>query len=81
MEWGFDDDLQNTAVSRAVDPVKMAGAFAEAIRAGRAGFEAGPMIVHYTTVPSSPDIGRPFASDSFRLLVAHIDSNPSGTGT
>src|ERR1700694_5195608 len=66
MEWGFDGVLLNTAVSRAVDPVKMAGPFADAIRAGRAGFEAGPMIVQHAAVPSTPEIGRPFASDSYR---------------
>lgn len=70
MEWGFDGVLLNTAVSRAVDPIKMAGAFADAIRAGRAGFEAGPMIVQQAAVPSTPEIGRPFASDSLRLPIA-----------
>src|SRR5277367_3908080 len=44
MEWGFDGVLLNTAVSRALDPVQMAGAFAKAIRAGRAAYRAGPMI-------------------------------------
>ncbi len=33
MEWGFDGVLLNTAVSRATDPVQMAGAFASAVRA------------------------------------------------
>ena len=68
MEWGFDGVLLNTAVSRAVNPVKMAGAFADAIRAGRAGFEAGLMISHHVAVPSTPEIGRPFASESSRSL-------------
>ena len=68
MEWGFDGVLLNTAVSRALDPVKMAGAFADAIRAGRAGFDAGPMMVRNAAVPSTPEIGRPFASDSFPLI-------------
>ena len=36
MEWGFDGVLLNTAVSRADDPVRMAGAFASAIKAGLA---------------------------------------------
>jgi thiazole synthase len=79
MEWGFDGVLLNTAVSRAVDPVKMAGAFADAIRAGRAGFEAGPMIAQHAAVPSTPEIGRPFTSDSYRLRLARTDSNPSAT--
>jgi thiazole synthase len=69
MEWGFDGVLLNTAVSRAVNPVKMAGAFANAIRAGRAGFEAGPMIVQHAAVRSTPEIGRPFTTDSLRLSV------------
>jgi thiazole synthase len=68
MEWGFDGVLLNTAVSRALDPVQMAGAFANAIRAGRAAFQAGPMIPQDTAVPSTPKIGRPFASDSSRSL-------------
>lgn len=34
MEWGFDGVLLNTAISRAIDPVRMAGAFSNAIRAG-----------------------------------------------
>ena len=60
MEWGFDGVLLNTAVSRATDPVRMAGAFADAIRAGRSAFLAGPMIVQEVAVPSTPEIGRPF---------------------
>jgi len=69
MEWGFDGVLLNTAVSRAIDPVQMAGAFANAIRAGRAAFQAGPMIPLDTAVSSTPEIGRPFASDSSRSPV------------
>jgi thiazole synthase len=64
MEWGFDGILLNTAVSCALEPIKMAGAFADAIRAGRAGFLAGPMIMQNTAVPSTPEIGRPFTFDS-----------------
>jgi len=63
MEWGFDGVLLNTAVSRADDPVRMAGAFASAIKAGRSAFLAGPMIVQETAVSSTPEIGRPFATD------------------
>jgi thiazole synthase len=63
MEWGFDGVLLNTAVSRADDPVRMAGAFASAIKAGHSAFVAGPMIVQETAVSSTPDIGRPFATD------------------
>jgi thiazole synthase len=69
MEWGFDGVLLNTAVSRALDPVQMAGAFANAIRAGRAAFLAGPMIPQDAAAPSTPEIGRPFASNSSRSLV------------
>jgi thiazole synthase len=41
MEWGFDGVLLNTAVSRSLDPVRMASAFAEAIKGGRNAFLAG----------------------------------------
>jgi len=61
MEWGFDGVLLNTAVSRANDPVQMASAFANAVRAGRGSFLAGPMVAQETAVPSTPEIGRPFA--------------------
>jgi thiazole synthase len=44
MEWGFDAVLLNTAVSRATDPVRMAGAFSAAIRAGRDAYVAVPKI-------------------------------------
>lgn len=53
MEWGFDGVLLNTAVSLAIDPVQMAGAFANAIRAGRGSFLAGPMVEQETAVLSS----------------------------
>jgi thiazole synthase len=62
MERGFDGVLLNTAISRALDPVRMAGAFAKAVKGGRSAFLAGPMIVQETAVPSTPEIGRPFAS-------------------
>lgn len=80
MEWGFDGVLLNTAVSRADNPVRMAGAFAGATRAGRSAFLAGPMIVQETAVSSTPKIGRPFATDyssqSPRPGVS-FDSSPS----
>ena len=63
MEWGFDAVLINTAVSRAIDPVRMASAFASAIKAGRDAFVAGPMSVQEDAVSSTPEIGRPFKSD------------------
>jgi thiazole synthase len=64
MEWGFDGVLLNTAVSRALDPVRMASAFAQAVKGGRSAFLAGPMVVQERAVSSTPEIGRPFASDS-----------------
>lgn len=64
MEWGFDGVLLNTAVSRAISPVRMACAFAGAVRAGRSAFLAGPMIAQEEAVPSTPELGRPFAPDS-----------------
>ena len=63
MEWGFDGVLLNTAVSRAVDPVRMAAAFAAAVTGGRNGFLAGPMAVQSLAVASTPEIGRPFAPE------------------
>jgi thiazole synthase len=63
MEWGFDGVLLNTAVSRALDPVRMGGAFAQAVRAGRSAFLAGPMAVQRLAVSSTPVIGRPFGLD------------------
>lgn len=62
MEWGFDGVLLNTAVSRAIDPVAMAEAFSGAVRAGRLGYLGGPMTVQELAVASTPELGRPFAS-------------------
>ena len=67
MEWGFDGVLLNTAVSRSLDRVRMADAFAKAIRAGRSAFLAGPMVVQEVAVPSTPKIGRAFPSESSQL--------------
>lgn len=63
MEWGFDGVLLNTAVSRALDPVRTAGAFGQAVRAGRSAYLGGPMAVQEVAVASTPEIGRPFATD------------------
>jgi thiazole synthase len=76
MEWGFDGVLLNTAVSRALDPVRMAGAFAKAVNGGRSAFLAGPMIVEEIAVPSTPEIGRPFASGTSRLEAQAPGSMP-----
>ena len=64
MEWGFDGVLLNTAVSRAIDPVRMASAFSAAVQAGRNAFLAGPMSVQELAVPSTPEFGRPFSADA-----------------
>lgn len=60
MEMGFDGILLNTAVAKAHKPALMAEAFAEAIDAGRKGFEAGLMQKRQTAEPSTPTIGQPF---------------------
>ena len=57
MELGFDAVLINTAVAQAANPVRMAEAFAQAVEAGRAGLEAGPMEPRDLAVPSTPVIG------------------------
>jgi thiazole synthase len=57
MELGVDGVLLNTAVALAGDPVAMAGAFARAVEAGRAGFEAQPMEPRDLAVPSTPVAG------------------------
>lgn len=41
LEMGADAVLVNTAIATAADPVRMAAAFKDAVRAGRAGFLAG----------------------------------------
>jgi thiazole synthase len=71
MEWGFDGVLLNTAVSRANDLVQMASAFANAIRAGRGSFLAGPMSVQEIAVASTPEIGRPLTFDLPTLRTPH----------
>ena len=60
MELGFDAVLLNSAVSQAVDPVRMARAFGLAIDAGRAAFEAGVMAPQDMAVASTPVSGHPF---------------------
>ncbi len=60
MEWGFDGVLLNTAVALALDPVRMAGAFAQAVYAGRAAFLGGVMPAHDSAQPSTPVLGTPF---------------------
>jgi thiazole synthase len=60
MEIGFDAVLLNTAVAKAADPMRMARAFADAISAGRVGFESGLMAPRDMAVPSTPVAGTPF---------------------
>lgn len=60
MELGFDAVLLNSAVSQAVDPVRMAQAFGLAIEAGRAAHEAGVMAPQDMAVASTPVSGHPF---------------------
>lgn len=60
MEWGFDGVLLNTAVALAQDPVTMAGAFADAVQAGRSAYLAGTMVEQTAAQPSTPVLGTPF---------------------
>ena len=60
LELGFDAVLINTAVSQARDPIGMAGAFAQAVAAGRAAYLAGPMEPRDLAAPSTPLIGQAF---------------------
>jgi thiazole synthase len=60
MEMGYDAVLLNTAVAKAGDPVRMAEAFAGAVRAGRAAFSAGLMETRDMASPSTPVAGTPF---------------------
>ncbi len=60
MELGYDAVLLNTAVAKAGDPPRMATAFARAVEAGRAAFEAGLMPHRDMAVPSTPIAGTPF---------------------
>jgi thiazole synthase len=60
MELGYDAVLLNTAVAKAGDPVAMASAFAQAVKAGRLGFEAGLMPRRDMATPSTPVAGTPF---------------------
>lgn len=60
MEWGYDGVLLNTAVALAQDPVAMAGAFADAVQAGRSAHHAGAMGEQQSAQPSTPVLGTPF---------------------
>jgi len=60
MEMGFDGVLVNSAIALARDPVMMAEAFADAVVAGRIGFESGLMQPRDMASPSTPTLGTPF---------------------
>ncbi len=57
MELGMDAILLNTAVAKAGDPVQMAQAMAQAVEAGRIGYQADPMDRRDMAVPSTPILG------------------------
>lgn len=60
LEWGYDAVLLNTAVALAHDPIRMAFAFASAVKAGRNGYLAGAMPQHEQAQASTPNVGIPF---------------------
>lgn len=57
MEMGADACLVNTAIASSADPVAMARAFGEAVRAGRRAYLAGTGAVRRTADASSPLTG------------------------
>ncbi len=60
MEMGYDGVLLNTAVAKAVDPVRMADSFRGAVIAGRLAFQAGVIRKRQNASPSTPTVGMPF---------------------
>jgi thiazole synthase len=60
LELGYDAVLLNTAVAKAADPVAMAGAFKQAVEAGRTAYDAGLMDARDFASPSTPVVGTPF---------------------
>jgi thiazole synthase len=60
MEMGYNGVLLNTAVAKADDPIAMAGAFAQAIEAGRLAYRAGLMPPRDMASPSTPIAGLAF---------------------
>ena len=62
LEIGYDGVLLNSAVSGAVDSVKMAEAFKLAIQSGRLAYEAGIMPKRDFAVTSTQYFNRPFSS-------------------
>ncbi len=60
LEMGIDAVLLNSAVSQASDPVRMAGAFRQAIEAGRTAYREGVMAKQDFAVATTPVTGNPF---------------------
>jgi thiazole synthase len=60
MELGMDAVLLNSAVSQSRQPIRMAEAFAHAVKAGRQGFLAGLMPTSDVAVATTPVGGQPF---------------------
>lgn len=60
MELGCDAVLVNTAIAQAQNPAAMAGAFAQAVTAGREGYLSGLMTASGTATASTPILGQPF---------------------
>jgi len=60
MELGYDAVLLNTAVAKANDPALMARGFADAVKAGRAGYLAGIIAPQEKGSPSTPLLDKPF---------------------
>jgi thiazole synthase len=60
MEMGYDAVLVNTAVARSSDPVAMARAMAQAVRAGHDACRAGIITPQEHATPSTPLIDQPF---------------------
>lgn len=58
MELGFDGVLLNTAVAQARYPALMARAMKDAVKAGRAGYQAGIMQKNHAAIPSTPETGK-----------------------
>ena len=63
LEIGYDGVLLNSAVSGAIDPVKMAEAFKLGIISGRLAYESGIMPKRDFAVTSTEYFNRPFSSN------------------
>ena len=63
MEMGYDAVLLNTAVARSGQPIDMAAAFAQAIKAGRSAYQSQPIAPRDMARPSTPVAGTPFWLD------------------